>query len=365
MTADIIDLSAVRYRTQRHPIYPDPTVPELDNESPLFVDWLTIRQVHPAGGLPKVSDGWVIGVDADGQAQFETMKRSEIEGSFESRMWLRSNGNEVEFHGNIARYGRRDNVFGYSFRETIRRVNDLLNLHGLPPFEPGEKRRYADTGLFWTGARASRIDITVNYSAGSEADASRMLLALGQHHIGRQRGTVSPDESTVMYGYGSKYVSGKVYLKHVELERHRKRRSGAHVDQEVIDFCKSVGLLREEFTLKSRFLTQQDLCWLGEIDAQRLYQVYRSRTQFQRFRTMDIKDTSALSAGARGTLARYEQGEPHGLARRTYYRHRKEILETVGIDISVPRNVEQLQTPVRVIEVQPLVAPEWYRRKYG
>ena len=80
---------------------------------------------------------------------------------------------------------------------------------------------------------------------------------------------------------------------------------------------------------------------------------------------MEIKDTSALSAGARGTLARYEQGEPHGLKRATFYRHRAEILKVCGIDISVPRNVEKIAPPVRVVSVQPMVAPEWYRRKFG
>jgi hypothetical protein len=341
-------------------------VDELESEWPLFIDWLTIRQAYPEGGLRRVFDGVTIRTDRDGQIEYELFNRDEIEGSFDSRMWLRCDGNSVEFHGNIARYSRRDNVFGYSWSETIRRVNELLNLHSLPPFVAGRRERYADSGVVWIdGARVSRIDITVNYAAGSVSDAQRVLHALSQHHVGRQRGTVSPDEATVMYGYGSKYISGKVYLKHIELERHRRKKSGAHVDPEVIEFCRSIGMLREEFTLKSRFLTQTGFCWLGEVTADHLQAIYRARSQFRRFREMEIKDTSALSAGARGTLARYEQGEPHGLKRATYYRHRAEILKTCGIDISVPRNVEKVQAPVKIVSVQPLVAPEWYRRKYG
>ena len=359
MTAEIFTFEDYRRLGQR------PRLDELEAEWPLFIDWLTIRQVHPAGGLPLVSDGTTLRTDDTGVIQYELINRDEIEGSFDSRMWLRCDGNMVEFHGNIARYCRRDNVFGYGWSETIRRVNELLNLHSLPPFESGEKFRYADAGLVWTGARCSRIDITVNYAAGSVGDAQRVLHALSQHHVGRQRGTVSPDEATVMYGYGSKYVSGKVYLKHVELEKHRRKKSGAHVDAEVVEFCRTVGMLREEFTLKSRFLTQTGLCWLGELDPAQLHAVYRSRSQFKRFREMEIKDTSALSAGARGTLARYEQGEPHGLKRATFYRHRAEILKVCGIDISVPRNVEKIAPPVRVVSVQPMVAPEWYRRKFG
>lgn len=342
-------------------------VPEVLSDWPLFVDWLTIRQVHEGGGLPRVSDGWLTSCDADGAVEYELVKRAELEGSFDSRSYVRCDGSQVEFHGNIARYGRRDNVFGYDWSTTIRKVNDLLNLHGLPPFTPGRLLRYADTGWQYTGARVSRIDLTVNYGAFNERDAQAVLLKLGQHHAGRQRGTVMPDASTVTFGYGSKYASGKVYLKHVELEKHRKTKHGAHVDPEVIEFCRSVGMLREEITVKSRFLTQTGLCWLGQVTSEHLMAVYRRRSQMRRLREieMEVQDTSRLSAAARGTLARWENGEPHGCSRRTFYRHRREILDAVGVDISTPRNVVQFKQPVRVVEVAALVAPEWYRRKYG
>lgn len=357
--ADLIDFAS--YRLLAQPV----GIPETESENPLFIDWLTVRQVHDGGGLPVVSDGYVTATDADGVIEYQTARRDEIEGSFDSRMWVRCDGSQVEFHGNISRWERPDNVFGYSFFETLRRVNTLLIGLGLPPFSTGTRERYADAKVVWTGARVSRIDITMNYSAGSEADGSRLLLALSQHHVGRQRGTVSPDESTVMYGYGSKYVSGKVYLKHVELARHRRKKSGQHVSEEVVDFCRDLGLLREEFTLKSRFLTQTGLAWLGEITDDELRSIYRQRSQFRRFREMEISDLSELSPAARGTLARYESGEPHGLKRTTFYRHRSEILRVVGIDISVPRNVEKVVFPTRVVVAEPLVAPEWYRRKYG
>lgn len=362
--AEILDFEAYRRLGEWQP-----RVPELDHEPLLFVDWLTIRQVHPAGGLPIVSDGFVVYTDEDGIRERETVRRDQIEGSFDSRIFIRSDGNSVEFHGNPARFNRRDNVFGFDWPATIRRVNDLLNLYSLPPFTAGERQRYAahgpNAGVVWTGARVSRVDITTNYSCFSEADSQRVIFALSQHRVGRQHGTVSPDEGTVMYGYGSKYVSAKVYIKHNELLRHRRTKHGAHIDPEVIEWCRSIGVIREEITLKSRYLTQSGLCWLGEITQEHLEAIYRERSQFRRFKQMDIKDTSHLSAGARGTLARYEQGEPHGLKKATFYRHRREILQGTGVDISIPRNVEKVVLPIKVIEIQPLVAPEWYRLKSG
>lgn len=340
-------------------------VPELDTERPLFIDWLTIRQHHPDGGLPCISGGLVVHSDEDGVVERQTLKRKALEGSYDSRSVIRCDGNVVEFDGNISRFGRRDNLFGYQWQETIARVNRLMNLYSLPPFTPGDRMRYADRGICWTGARMSRIDITTNYAAFTERDAQAVLLALAQHHAGRQRGTVSSDQSTVMYGYGSTYVSGKVYIKWTELRDHLRKKSGSHVDPEVIDFCKRLGVLREEFTLKSRYLTQTGLCWLGEITDEVLDGVYRGRTQFKRFHEMELTDTSQLSASARGTLARYEQGEPHGLRKSQFYAHRREILKVCGIDIGVPRNVEKVQLPIKVVEIQKLVAPEWYRDKHG
>jgi hypothetical protein len=344
-----------------------PGLPQVDWDPPLFIDWLTLRQVHQGGGLRVFTAGYLTSCDADGVVEYELLRREDVEGSYDSRCFIRCDGSVVEFHGNPGRYGRRDNVFGYGWSETVRRVNELLAGHFLPPFTAGELLRYSDSGWQWTGARVSRIDVTMNYAAFSERDAQALLLKLGQHHAGRQRGTVMPDQSTVTFGYGSRYASGKVYLKHVELERHRRTKHGAHVEDEVVEFCRSVGMLREELTLKSRFLTQQGLAWLGAISQQRLMETFIHRSQLRRLREIDmnVTDTSALTAGARGTLARWEQGEPHGLKRATFYRHRREILAAVGVDISAPRNVQQLKQPTRVVEIAALVAPDWYRQKYG
>ncbi|MEK6805316.1 MAG: phage/plasmid replication protein [Pseudomonadota bacterium] len=339
-------------------------VRELENESPVFVDWLTIRQVHPAGGIPTLSGGVMISTDADGAVEFQTLKRSDIEGSFDSRMWIRCDGNTVEFHGNISRWNRRDNVFGYSWAETISRVNRLLNLYSLPPFTDGEKFRYADSGEGWTGARVSRIDATANHTFFNLPDAQMALSILARHHVGRQKGTISPDGTTVMYGYGSKYVSGKCYLKSAELRTHLRKKSGSHVGQDVIEFCEMLGVIREEFTLKSRFLTQKNICWLADISQQEVHRMFNERTQMKRLHQMTYPDLSSLHPAIRGTLARYENGEPLNLKRATLYRHRKALLP-FGIDISVPNNVKKFAPPVRTIERALLVAPEWYRKKYG
>lgn len=338
---------------------------ELETEPVLFIDWLTIRQVHSEGGLPLVIQGYKTDEEEDGEINYRIPKRRMVVGSYDDVMKLRCDGHCVEFDGNISRWERPDNVFGYGWDETIRRVNRLLNLHGLPPFTPGERLRFADKGHVYTGARVSRIDITKNYACFNEQDARQFLINVSAHHVGRQKGSVTPDGTTVEYGRGSKYVYGKLYLKHTELEQHRKKKSGKHVGQDVIDFCRSMGVVREEMELKSRFLTQNQLCWLAEINSDLLDVVYRDRSQVRGFKGMKYDDTTELTATARGTLARYENGEPINLKKSQFYAVRRQLINAGYPDIGVSKNVVAVRPKVKVIEVQAMCAPDWYRRKYG
>ncbi len=60
--------------------------------------------------------------------------RQGLEGSFDSRVEVRCDGHQVEFSGNISRYGRSDNLFGYTFAGSVERINELLKTLDLPPF---------------------------------------------------------------------------------------------------------------------------------------------------------------------------------------------------------------------------------------
>lgn len=323
-----------------------------------------MRQDHGTDGAPRLNGGRFMSIDEDGQLDYQVERRAGIEGSFDSRVDLRSDGSVVEFSGNIARYGRRDNLFGYEWPETVRRINSLLNLHSMPPFTAGKLYRFADSGWTWTGARVSRIDVTMNRACFSHEGMEVVLRSLAGQHVGRQKGVLSVDGGTVEYGRGSKYVYGKCYAKYQELIAHRRKKSGAHVDEEVVDFCKRLGVLREEFTLKSRFLTQRHFAYLGAITQGDLVDVFMERTQFRRFDKVSYETFDDLPRYLRATYSSWRDGFPQGISRRTFYRHRSELLK-YGVDISVPNNVATLPVRIRTVDVAALEAPDWYRRKYG
>lgn len=332
---------------------------------PAFVDWVTIRQEFPKGGVPVLNDGRIMSIDSDGAIDWQVDRRFSAEGSFDSRCQVRSDGLVVEFSGNIARFNRRDNLFGYDWPETIRRINALTNLYSLPPFSSGKLYRFADHGWTWTGAKVSRIDVTCNYACGSENGLEAVIGALSGHHVGRLKGSLTPDGATIEYGRGSKYVYGKAYAKHVELQKHRSRKSGAHVDDDVISFCKSHGVLREEFTFKSRYLTQNGLSYLGAITHGALVDAYLQRSQFRRFHMVKYESFEDMPRHLRATYVSWRNGWPQGsISKATFYRHRKQLL-AYGVDISVPSNVRTLPLRVRMVDVAALEAPDWYRQRFG
>ena len=334
------------------------------NSAPFFVDYLTIRQVHDGGNLKVINGGRVVRIDADGEIEYMVDARQGLEGSFDSRVEVRCDGHQVEFSGNISRYGRTDNLFGYSFKESIERINLLLQSLDLPPFTSGKLYRFADKGWTYTGARVSRIDLTCNYSTGSMQDSEALLRNMAGHHVGRQKGTLSVNGATVEYGRGSKYVYGKLYCKTTELKKHRTKKSGQHVTEEVIAFCETQGIVREEFTLKSRYLLQNGLAYLGSITDELLMGVYMERTQLQRLEAVQYDDFNHLPRHLKATYVSWKYGFPNNQSQASFYRHRTALLK-YGIDISIPSNVHMLPIRVKTINLQAVSAPDWYLKKYA
>lgn len=332
--------------------------------APYFVDYLTIRQIHDGGKLPIINGGRIVRIDSDGEIEYCLDTRQGLEGSFDSRVEVRCDGHQVEFSGNISRYGRQDNLFGYTFQESINRINSLLETLGLPPFTSGKLYRFAESGWVWSGARVTRIDLTCNYATGSMNDSEALLRNMAGHHIGRQKGSLAVNGATVEYGRGSKYVYGKLYCKTTELKKHRSKKSGQHVTDDVIQFCESQGIVREEFTLKSRFLLQNGLAYLGAITDELLKEVYMNRTQLQRLEAVKYDDFNHLPRHLKATYVSWKYGFPLNLKRASFFNHRKALL-AYGIDISIPSNVTMMPLKVRTIDLKAVSAPDWYIKKYA
>lgn len=337
--------------------------PIFETTPPFFVDWLSISQVHTEGGLPVVDAGCVMGVDDAGELEWKTTRSVQHEGSFETSLNVRSDGYRVTFSGNVSRFGRPDNLFGFDFFECLRRVNEVLAHYALPPFTAGKKIERIVKGEVryeWTGARVSRIDLTANYETGSEDNAHALMQYLATQHAGRHEGRVLGQGETVAYGgRGGGRQYWKAYIKHLELQRH-----GA-TDQRVIEHCAARGVVRFEGTVRTKALTDMGGAFLGDYESGwamgQLVKLFDQQSQVLHRAERSTDDLDNLPRALRGTARDYLAGMDlvNTMSRTTFYRHRTALLP-YGIDIAV-RNVRPFQPRVRVIELRPAEVPSWYQ----
>ncbi len=334
-----------------------------DRQTPFFVDWLTISQEHPAASLPQVDAGCVMATDDQGELQWKTVRAVQHSGSFETSVNVKCDGVRVTLSGNLSRFGRPDNVWGFDFWECLRRANELLQHYGLPPFTAGKRIEYATKGgkdvrYGWTGARVSRIDLTANYEAGSMDGAHAVMQYLGTQHAGRQEGRVLGQGETVAWG-GGKRSYWKAYVKSLELVRHEC------VDERVVAHCEHVGLVRFEGTVRSNALTDLGAAYLGDYERgfamSQLVRLFEEKSSVLSRAEKSTDDLDELPRHLRATARDYLAGmdTSRSLSRATFFRHRRELLP-FGIDISV-RNVRPFQPRVRVVELKRAEQPAWYQ----
>lgn len=327
-----------------------------------FVDWLSLKQAH-AVPLPVVSSGVVWAADEHGQLKWKTIKALKHEGSFETSVQVRCDGSTVHFSGNVSRFCRADNLFGYSLTRCIDIVNEILAFFSLPPFTLGRKyyRTVKTAGSArlapaWTGASITRIDLTANFETGSLSNARAYLEWLAaQQGSARVKVGTHGDGETVDWGQGSRAVYAKCYLKSEELRRHGSE------NYQLIDHCEAVGLVRFEVTVKATWLHNAGCNYLGGLDMAQLEMLFEDRKKVLTRAEHTHDELETLPRPIRCTARDYLAGDDitRNNSERTLRRHRAALLP-YGIDIAVKRNVINFKPRIRVIEVRPASVPSWY-----
>lgn len=336
--------------------------------APWFCDWLTISQTHPEGGLPEVSDGVVWRSDHDGQVRWRSVARHQHEGSHSTVLSIRCDGNTITLSGNVSRFGRADNVWGLSIADCINKANAILAGFGLPPFTAGHRyMRTAKNGsavMAWTGARISCLDITANYAAGSPENLHGAITFLQSQHKAKMRGAHGVDGETCYWGTGKSRQQWKAYDKANEMRAHAKKRK-LPLDQKLIDYVESIGLLRLEGRIRSDALTDLGCAFLGDYEMgwamPQLIKLFDSHSEILGRAKRDLDDLDKLPRVLRGVARDYLAGMDmrSSLSKSAFYRHRAALLP-FGIDIAV-NNVVAFKPRVQLIELKAAPAPSWYQ----
>ena len=118
-----------------------------------------------------------------------------------------------------------------------------------------------------------------------------------------------------------------------------------------------------EVELKRRELQRLGLNHLGDVTDEKLAAAFEEETAFlRRVDRSDEPDILAeLPAGSRVYAAAWLKGQDlrQLVSRRTFFRHAR-VLKGFDIDITQPRNIHNFPVKVRVVDLCPLSAPDWY-----
>lgn len=392
----------------------------LEHSKPkIFCDWVTMSQRHPAlVNSPNKTGGLFLVLNNSGELLYDyrpgdgkdktdfllsspkedlqsiAYKYFQCEGSFDSRVFIRAIDGRVDLHGNIGKYGRPDNLFGYTLEECIEIANKLLLENDLPPFTGGtfiEPYFDNDDNLVsgWTGATFSRIDLTTNISFGHSDDVREYLTWLGTQHVSRMRNYVHPDGNTVEIGHNdsgkSKYIQMVAYNKAVEFQKHsekhlkkmvrRYKKGLIELDldytndyyEKLQNYMSEMGVARLELRLKRDYLHQhEDIRYLGALqkDFSQLNDIFIDRWATAT-RDFVMKEINQMSTKEKEIYAQYLAGVDLSLSypkKTTFYRKRN-LLLPYGIDISIPYRGETTAPKIssmRSLKVRALPVPDFY-----
>lgn len=353
-------------------------------ENVIFCDWFSAYQEHMQGGLPVINNGCIAQFEADAIKQFidpetgelkmifdteqiewTTQKHFDYEGSYSTKIRIKSDGFRVTLDGNVSRYGRSDNVFGFSVIDCVIRANNILALMGLPPFTNQRSAATKGDSLIRTGCTITRIDLTTNYCTGSHLNALRLINYFAGQDTGRKGSAKKYGDNGVSWNEGSKFHFDKMYIKADSL--------GEHCTDLLKEWVTGQGIIRHEISLKSRYLTQHGLRNINAWRALNKTEMYVGEEMenivYGRFTDVLSRGTAIRSPLedipknigriARDWRSGVDVWHDTNYAERTRRQWRKQLL-AYGIDIKKPSNITTLPIRLEVINLQPVQVPAWY-----
>lgn len=151
----------------------------------------------------------------------------------------------------------------------------------------------------------------------------------------------------------------KAYRKGAEMKAH----SG---EPDLIQYATDSGIVRIELELKRRELAEMGLKALFDVTDEKLAAVFQEHIEpFKRVDSSEEPDILAsIPSRSRAYAAAWLAGQDVRIlcSQATLYRHAR-VLREYGLDILEARNIERFPVKVRVIDLEPLSAPDWYRER--
>jgi len=287
--------------------------------------------------------GRVLKLDSDGVLEWQSQCWDSIScASSETAVFARCDGRTLRIKGNVGRFGRPDNLRGYSVAHCAERARTLLELGGFEVEGFGVAGSRSEFGRL--GTVITRVDLAGNYEV---SDYAGLCHAMSVRRIGRILPIMGKYGPT--WGYGAKrggWFRAKLYDKTAELAGRKRVSTGATV-------------ARFEIQLGAEYLRRAGLdtveAWgIGDDMGKVVYgrfakQVFRDSVSVERW--------DEIPARLRHYAVLWRDGvDVRSLcAESTFHRVANRLL-ACGFDIRVPCNVQALTRVVRQVEVRQVSA---------
>ena len=337
-----------------------------------MIDWQRKRYQVSHNPIPV---GRILSIDHDGSMEWETPKSTQVRGSYESSVKIRSQGGdgkgratELFIDGNPAKFIQGHNVFGVEdncalAEEMMRKI--CFYYPDLPSDFLIHKARHGDFEQLG-------IHIARSFDAGTRARA----LAIQETLLLKSRtrsGRAQSQGGTNYWNKSSRKTRwlGKSYLKGEDITSTKK-------GHRLPDELKNLGLeqfaeslIRIEFEIyKQEFLDRKEPLIYGyqftESVIDELYREYWGRIEMSTQAAIPSEELNLLPRTLKATYLQWKAGlqvRP-SMSKPTFYRHRNELLQ-FGVDIAIPNagqssNVIPL---IQIIEAKPVGIPDWAYQK--
>lgn len=334
-----------------------------------MIDWLTL--VAPMPHDAPIGGGVFLSIAPDGSIEWLTTRRKSVEGSYSSKLTVRTDPttlercSHIEISANPVRWFQGHNLWGtedlpalaVAFLEEVAQVLEI-------PVADATRAAWHRGEI-----QVRRVDVTESFHLENLGEVLAWLRSAEQtaHLAHRGRGQLVKG-STLYFGQNSRRWTLKMYAKGQEL-RDKKNRRGVTEDlpwaREWADRA-----LRAELTIRSMELKRLGLSsvkdWasvdgppvnVGALLLDKLGSLTMTTTQ-----TLDSATMESLRPALRLVVQSWESGADlrATLPRATFYKYRADLLPH-GIDIAtrLPKEISNVVPLYRVLEAKPAPVPDW------
>jgi II/X family phage/plasmid replication protein len=306
-----------------------------------MIDWLTF--IVPFRHGKEIMGNVTSQTDSDGNLRWVRVAPQPIKGSYENQVNIKSEHHDgycshLYVSGNITKFFQGHNAFGTddAFGLAKEFLLALPNHIDLDPLESPIAHVLQ--------AQLKRLDINYGFRFESREQVNHWITAVERSATLRHRGRGNMTSGTLYYGKTSKRWALKFYSKGKELDDNK--RTHRAVNKSIREYADS--LLRAEVVLRGKELmdkninTFSDLEALQDIGIAMLFESYLSKIEIGNIEMKTIDYQEKLSSQEQVAYQMWLQGFDlrEVYPRPTYYRHRKNIYNKIGVNVAVPSTDE-------------------------